>query len=163
MSCQLLPPFTLRYRPTPGQAGLYPPASSPEAAYRTAGFDGAKATAPIVSVGCSSINGNHDVPELFVRHTPPPAVATMTMLPLVGWTESCVTRPIPPKPAAGNGPADVQREQRGAAMMMASRMAGLISAVPRKAPKSRVTALRRSRALSALTSPCSPRQWRATV
>jgi hypothetical protein len=127
------------------------------------GFDGAKATAPMVSVGWSSISGNHDVPLLFVRHTPPPAVAAITVLPFVGWTESCVTRPMPPKPAAGNGPAEAQRVQRGARMMIASRIAGLISAVPILALNSRATDLRRSSALIAFPSLCSPRHWRATV
>jgi hypothetical protein len=48
------------------------------------GCDGAIATAPIVSVGCSCIVGHHDTPPLFVRQTPPPAAPAIRMLPSIG-------------------------------------------------------------------------------
>src|SRR5258705_6154206 len=95
ISVHVVPPSIDRYTPTPDHAGSQPPPSSPDAAYTIDGFDGAKATAPIVSVGCRFMQGAQEAPALPVRQTPPPAAAATTMSPLLGCTATCATRPIP--------------------------------------------------------------------
>src|SRR4030095_359596 len=99
--------------PTPDQAGFQSPPSSPDAAYKIDGFDGAIATAPIVRGGCHSMRGPHEGPPLLVRQTPPPAAPAIRILPLLGWMAIWLTRPMPRNVESGTGPMERQRKHHG--------------------------------------------------
>src|SRR5579864_4338609 len=92
MRCQVLPPSSDLYAPSP-QDELCRLFGSPVPTHTTDGSDGAIAMSPIVETASLSNTGSQVVPLFVVFHTPPDATPTNTILGLLSTTAKSSMRP----------------------------------------------------------------------
>src|SRR5579859_1178463 len=105
MRCQVFPPSTDLYAPSPHDE-LCRLFGSPEPTHTTDGSEGAIAMSPIVETASLSNTGCHVVPLFVVFHTPPEATPTNTMFGLLSTTaKSSMRPPITAGPISRNSSA----------------------------------------------------------
>src|ERR1700730_5432097 len=92
MRCQVLPPSTDLYAPSPHDE-LCRLFGSPVPTHTTDGSEGAMAMSPIVDTASLSNTGCQVVPLFVVFHTPPKATPANTIFGLLSTTAKSSTRP----------------------------------------------------------------------